>query len=83
MFFVKRSCESNDHNYVKKAPKKWWKNDMILNVIFLKFSKIRKIKKSAKNKCYNLILHSEAFFIFSKGFYALKSFFIPSLFWPC
>ena len=20
--FVKRSCESNDHNYVKKAPKK-------------------------------------------------------------
>ena len=46
--FVKRSCESNDHNYVKKAPKKWWKNDMILNVIFLKFSKIRKIKKKCK-----------------------------------
>ena len=53
---------------------------MILNVIFLKFSKIRKIKKSAKNKYYNLILHYEAIFIFFKGFHALKSFFIPSLF---
>ena len=40
-------------------------------------------KKSAKNKYYNLILHYEAIFIFFKGFHALKSFFIPSLFWPC